>query len=546
MRSLFTATAFLILCYPGMALAAEPLSPWVRGVIEKAEKGIAFADTLGESPSCKNASDEKAKAAAREQATSEVARALRMFMETRNLLTPEQRELRGRTSCLRHDLVVLEEAMETVRQKMIDDIGQCKLLSASLLTSVYRMQSEAYQALILAGDDPTYESPILRRTYFFEDAQAFRQSAPTVDVAGSTAPLCPFTSDYAPQSVAYENGVGSSLVLYGCTPETLERVASPSELLEVQTQKAFMTKTQTISTKTYSFVYDFIATIDDLIAVIRGVSPEARTPPPTPLNFPLEHRTISDCLQLSSEDLVRSRAEAAARGNTLSAADQYVNDFLPSPYSPDYSSLPIGLLFSPSYDSLSIYENPTSAILAASDRRAKRAQSLALFEQPENLFTKNGSTVFQLVEQYELARTLGDIAANQARESVLMDAVSRDALERTQGAFSPLIEVTNDLGRITKHGGILTTYVRDTAYFLIRSCVDSFCQARLDTVLKRILNPYCHPFTSIYYRNDKAADRCYCSASEKGKWPEYGMYCEPTRPKGAPDPSGLGEEEGKW
>ena len=181
-----------------------------------------------------------------------------MFMETRNLLTPEQRELRGRTSCLRHDLVVLEEAMETVRQKMIDDIGQCKLLSASLLTSVYRMQSEAYQALILAGDDPTYESPILRRTYFFEDAQAFRQSAPTVDVAGSTAPLCPFTSDYAPQSVAYENGVGSSLVLYGCTPETLERVASPSELLEVQTQKAFMTKTQTISTKTYSFVYDFI------------------------------------------------------------------------------------------------------------------------------------------------------------------------------------------------------------------------------------------------------------------------------------------------
>lgn len=541
-----SALAFILLLWPAGVFAITPLSPWVRDVIDKAEKGMVFADTFDESDECKNAPDERKKAASRAEAESDVQRALRSFMDTRSLFTGEQQELRGRTSCFRHDILVIEESMEKVRQAMVRDIDSCKLLSASVLASVYSMLAEAHQSLILSGDDPTHTTTLLRTTYFFEDATAFKQNGTTVDTPDSTAPLCPFTSDYAPQSVAYENGVGSPLVRYGCTPELLEPIATPTELLEVQIDKAFMSKAQSISASTYAFVYDFIATIDDLIATIRGIPPEQRQPPVPPLALPIQHRTVSGCLQLSSVDLSDSRAEAAARGEKISAADDYLNDFLPSFPSAGLVDLPIGLLFTPSYDSLSIYENPVEAIIAASDRAAKRAERLALFEQPEDLFSKSDATTYQVVEQYELARALGKIAANQARSSVLMDAVSRDALERTQGAFSPLIHVTTDLGRITKHGGILTTYVRDTAYFLIRSCVDSFCQARLDAVLKRILNPYCHPFTSTYYRNDSAADRCYCAPSQRGTWPEYERYCSATTPKGAQIPSGLGEQEGEW
>ena len=113
-----------------------------------------------------------------------------------------------------------------------------------------------------------------------------------------------------------------------------------------------------------------------------------------------------------------------------------------------------------------------------------------------------------------------NLSGNLSQEEGYLDLLGRDTPRRVNTANSILTEATQRMALVADT--VLPTYVRDLAYFLRRQCVDGPCKERLETSLKRIMNPYCHPYTSGQYTNPKTVDYCYC---KDPSMPNYNRLC---------------------
>jgi hypothetical protein len=105
-----------------------------------------------------------------------------------------------------------------------------------------------------------------------------------------------------------------------------------------------------------------------------------------------------------------------------------------------------------------------------------------------------------------------------------LEAGSRDALERMEDLSLPLKNAVSSLTDMVETF-MPTTYIPDLTFFIARSCVDGPCQKKLETVLKRSFNPYCHPYLSGRYRDEDSMKRCFCDQSIENTWSDYKKYC---------------------
>jgi hypothetical protein len=64
----------------------------------------------------------------------------------------------------------------------------------------------------------------------------------------------------------------------------------------------------------------------------------------------------------------------------------------------------------------------------------------------------------------------------------------------------------------------LPKYIQDFGYFMLRQCVNGHCSAEngtLDTMMKRIYNPYCHPYVSGEYKDARTHIKCLCITKDE-------------------------------
>ncbi|MBP9773848.1 MAG: hypothetical protein KBD00_04440 [Candidatus Peribacteraceae bacterium] len=500
------------LLFPLPAMAALPaLSPWVQTVLEKADKGIATAASRPVDTACSGESDPVKKARLQQTAISDVQDSLRKGVDIRTQVGLEARALFEQNVCFRSDVRLIESKMQEVRNAMNDSIGRCNLVGANLLTQVYNLLVRAQQSLIAGGLDPTYRDELARTTFYFESEALVTTTnvAPETIDTESTAPSCPFTSDYAPHSYAYTQGIVSNEIFsFGCDEQVVGTLPESMQK-EWEGQNKFLRDMSEVVGQLNTALQTFVTTMNQTIAYIRHGAPAdtISTIPLRPIDVP--HQKIDGCLRLDDADIAGLNAKALP----------YADDFSTAPRKKDDPQLPIGLLFRPAYDYFSLFQNPLTLLRRSADTKAQHGIERAILENmSEDKLTQLMSTVSMTEKDI---RDLRIISGNQAREIAIVDSWSRDAIERSSEAFSGLNGSIKSLGDVVKEKGTLPLYIRDVAYFLLRSCVDGHCTKNLDTILKRVLNPYCYPYSSDLYKEDKVPEKCFCQDEDWGGYEEY-------------------------
>lgn len=536
MKKFFLTLGILLL--PATA-SAQALSPWVQGVLDRADEGISMAGGLGPAI-CDN-----------ETLQSEISdnRSLaRSMLDATTQLEQESQLLAERTTCFEYDRALLRQKLVQIQNEMNSAIDACLINKNRMLRVNYQFVAEALQSLLRGGIDPTVRDDRLQYKYAFHDKTLLDQQIDEQIVENSTAPLCPFTSDYAPRSVAYiPTGVGNAAAAgdasfdvrsFGCDVTTLGRIDIAPVDAEAAVFRDFLGQTQEFALTVYNTVSQAVRNIDDTIGIITGIKkprPDAR-----PGSIP-PHETVSGCLKPLSPDL--SSIDAQGLEDLLAA---YPNFFGPenlrddgnggTTYDPKQGeTLPTGLLFQASFDRFGVTPASYALVRSFVDRREALGYDRPLpggMQSPNNENTVDTTFFTGVINPTLLQNELRNISSNIERETGILDAINRDAAQRLKDASMPLEQAVQNLVYVTDEF-LPKKYVPELTFFMARSCVDGFCQDTLKNVAQRILNPYCHPYVSGKYMDEKAADKCFCT-------PEFENedYC-----KGQVDTSDQPEEE---
>jgi len=518
-----TLCFFLIL--PVTASAQTVLSPWVRQVIDRSNDGIAMAGGLG-GTNC----DPDTVIAAIDANTSVV----RYWVMTTRDLSTEAQFLRERTVCFENDRSLLGTQLELIRTKLNDAIQACNISAAGALRDNYDFTAAAYASLLKGGVDPTYRDNRLRLKYPFHNLSLWSTGGQPVFDSGSLAPLCPFTTDYAPHSYGYVPSPGNVVIVsgqaadirsYGCDRDVLATIGGDlqQEALALQT---FQDTARSFAEMFYNLM---IATLPRLPGDEGETYDPASSVPP--------HEKLSGCLRPA---LPMPGGGSNGQDNSAILLEEIFAGF------PDYfdqenakvdpgtnsvtyaplpeATLPVGLLLRSTYDFFLAI--PNSLILDRSFLFKKadigRARPL-----PQELTSLSFvSQFFFTFLQRVVPSELRTVSSNIEREMGNLEAEDRDAIGRSREALMPLTEAVDALSEIVTEAGFLPEkYTPDLTYFLLRSCVDGPCQQTLDRVMQRTFNPYCHPYVSGKYAEEDAYKKCYCDpsvqASDRGFWDKY-------------------------
>lgn len=519
--------------------SAQALSPWVQGVLDRAEEGISMAGGLGPAI-CDN-----------DTLQSEISdnRSLaRSMLDATTQLEQESQLLAERTTCFEYDRALLRQKLVKIQNEMNAAIEACQINRNRMLRVNYQFVAEALQSLLRGGIDPTVRDDRLQYKYAFHDKALLDQQIDQQIVENSTEPLCPFTSDYAPRSVAYiPTGVGSAasagdasfdVKSFGCDVTALGSVGIAPVDAEAAVFRDFLSQTQEFALTVYNTVSQAVRNIDETIGIITGIKkprPDAR-----PGIIP-SHETVSGCLKPLSPDL--SSIDAQGLEDLLAA---YPNFFGPenlravdgggTTYDPKPGeTLPTGLLFQASFDRFGVTPASYALVRSFVDRREALGYNRPLpggMQSPNDENTVDTTYFTGIINPALLQNELRNISSNIERETGILDAINRDAAQRLKDASMPLEQAVQSLVYVTDDF-LPKKYVPQLTLFMARSCVDGFCQDTLKHVAQRIMNPYCHPYVSGKYMDEKAADKCFCT-------PEFENedYC-----KGQVDTSDQPEEQ---
>lgn len=494
-----------------ISVHATALSPWVQGVLDRAEQGKAVALSLP-TGSCSDPS-----------VLSEIQNNLTMVRTLFTVvdhLSTESQFLRERTVCFQNDRLLLIAKMKDILTALQSQSETCNQSGAKALREVFRFLSGAYQSFIRGAVDPGYEDSRLRMTYPFDSVSAWQSMAQPTPISGDDIPLCPYTTDYGPHSLAYvpmtlqavtPGSPGFDVQSYGCDASTL-RTLDPSLQVETSALADFIDLSDGYARLFYGTVSQALQSIDTIVSVLTGASPPSTATGVVPSP---PHAKRDGCLRPPSPEL-SFVASAKDAEESLLAFPQYFdakhqrqdavagNDV--TTYSPPADQiLPTWLLFRPTNDFFMTFPNPINLLREYADLRGEFG-----YDRPT---LENGLSTF--TDAFALIRDLTIIPSYQMesrfieRQSALIDAMSRDAIERTDSASEPLRTAVRSLST-TVDDFLPKTYIPSYIYFLRRFCVDGHCGDTLDTVAKRIFNPYCHPYISGKYTEDDVPAKCYC------------------------------------
>ncbi len=536
MRSPFFLSGLIALLIP-LGANAEALSPWVQGVLDKADLGIETAAGFA-AGSCDGPG-----------ALQEIRNNVSVVSERRQAtldFAAQAQFLSERTVCFHSDKERLESKMQEVKDALDAAASSCNQSESRALRSVYEFLSDAYLSFLSGAADPTHTDTRLRFIWPFETDAAWTSARGPQTDTGSTAPLCPFTTDFGPHAVAYlpldslntvmkDDKEGFTIKSYGCDATVLQTVV-PSLQAEADGIRDFMTKTDDTATLLMNLIQQSLENISISIALIRGEpAPTALSPDPVTA---LDHGVQSGCLrqafpvvQESGDPNAESKFDPAAADEILKSDPAYFDD--PNALLVDPAdALPTGILAFSVTDPFSGLSNPASLIRQFLERRGVQGAARPLPKEGfiGQLFDGMGQiSIASMTTRQEIAF----IQANIEMGTGYLDAVSRDSYERTKQAASELESAVMSLTKVTEEE-LPKKYIPNLVYFLIRSCVDGSCQTTLDKVAQRIFNPYCHPYVSGKYLDEDVVDKCYCADKFKNE-----DFCKGPDSSGEQKPSEL-------
>jgi len=519
MKRLLVAIGLLL--FP-LSMHAQALSPWVQEVLNRADLALDASNDLPISSPCDDVT-----------IIAEIKNNLDMARKAQTAvvaLEAEANSLRERTVCYEYDRRLLQDKMNRILLNINAAVDTCKLGKSRSLRSVYEFLVDTYASFLFGGANPTYRDERLKYRYPFEDHSLKDQ----VYESGSTMPVCAYTTDYSPHAIGYiPTGIGDAALLstssfdiksYGCDETVLAQIQPPFDG-EAKALRTFMQKTDDFARNLYTTMSRALLNMNEFLSETSG-SEVTTLPEPLP---PAPHEKISGCLRplippadasssFAWENFLLTFPEHFDPDKGNKDPETGAIDFNPTPG----QILPVGLLFQPTTDYFRTMR--ASSILTRSflDRRIDAGVSRPLPVAFVN--QKLDSYVSVLSRKVDSNQSLQYISANIEEEMAYLDLVSRDSVDAMAEASKPLTSAVDSLVDVVTEF-LPKEYIPDLTFFLARSCVDGHCQQTLDSVAKRIFNPYCLPYTSGEFMEEDTQKRCFCDASLESSWDEYDKYC---------------------
>lgn len=520
--SLLTGTLLLLLA-PTL-VRAEALSPWVQEVLDRVDAGIAAAGIYGPEPSCRN--DDK------DGLISEAQAAIRDYIDVRQQISRHNGYLRENTVCFQSDLNLLEDKIHEVREAMVDAVSTCSSTRMRTLREVFAFASDAYRLLALGGNDPSTSSDMLLYEYLWEDSGLLQSgTGGGLTDKHADAPLCPFTTDYSPRSIGYtfNDAAGEGLTLestdlksYGCDAETMRNLQNQTD--ETDKTASYFEETDAFAQELATTVSTFVNNINATIAALRGTNPNT-DPLPQPTAPP--HAELSGCLRPQFPPAATSKGDLPWDSFFDDYPDyfgaEYMHDVEIAPgvslvtYNPPpEKALPIGLFLRPAYDYFSEFSNPVSMHRRLAAKRTLIGNERPLPVKAQGRGESFDNSMFLFIYGTDAAAQYRYISASIDRQTGFLEGTNRDAIERTIDGFLPLQDAVTDISIVAEEE--LPKYIQDFGYFMLRQCVNGHCSAEngtLDTMMKRIYNPYCHPYVSGEYKDARTHIKCLCITKDE-------------------------------
>lgn len=511
MKRLLVIMGFVLVPFSAHAqVVPDSLSPWVQEVLDRTDEGMSLADGLP-APACND-----------QTKLSEIQNLQSVIRElTIPSLYREQEveSLRERTVCYQSDRHLLELKIREVEQAMVDAAENCKINSTKALRETYRFLIAAYASFLQGGTNPSFRDDRLRYRYPFHDIDLWNVGAgDPVALTGSTAPLCPYTTDYGVHSIGFvPTPVGGGVLIggsgdirsFGCDQEVLADIPAPYDE-EAQTLRDFMDRTRTLSVSLYDTVSSALFNLNNIIGILTGTIPPTAFPGAQPAP---PHAEQEGCLKPLQPDFdTDTPAEIDA---FLSAYPDYFEEYNlreDSSGNPTYGprpedTLPTGMLHLPIVDYFLSVPNAGIVTRSYIDLRAIAGAGRPL---PNYLVGEMfDSFLHSITRGADTPTNLKRISSNIEREMGIFEAGNTDALQRMQDASVPLESAIQSLIKVVDEE-LPEKYIPELVFFLSRSCVDGHCQRTLDAVAKRTFNPYCHPYVSGKYMEEDAYKKCFC------------------------------------
>lgn len=514
------------LAHAQISTSTGALSPWVQAVLDRADAGILLAESFSDT-SC-NA----------ESVESEIRNNQQMI---RTLITPlteregEAEMLRESTVCFQDDKHRLELKMREIQEAMNAAVRACKLSTSKALRENAKSLGDAYRSFLVGGMNPSYKDDTLRYRRSFHDSDLWAAGIGTpIALTGSTAPLCPYTTDYGAHSIGFVPTMPSQSALlgtpsfevrsYGCDQTVLATLAPHNP--EAATLLDFMNQTQSFSASLYDTVTTALFHLDTVLGVLTGKLPASQIPGS---KVPPPHAKQDGCLKpippdFATDDPAQINALLTAYPDYFESYNLREDSAGALTYSPlPEETLPVGILSFPIVDYFLAV--PNAGILTRSYIDLRENVGIAR-PLPQNLVSSLfDSFLNAIMRTTDTANELKKISSNIEREMGILESDGTDALERMQDASVPLESAVQSLITVV-NTELPERYIPGLTFFLARSCVDGHCQKTLEAVAKRTFNPYCHPYVSGKYMEDDAAKRCYCHEDIEKKDPAFWTkYC---------------------
>jgi hypothetical protein len=454
--SLLLGFSLLLIAAP-QAEAAPGISTYTQKVLERADKGVAYALTG-------NAATDFAIyyfSWVRSVGSTIVA-----LLDTKLRVVETKRDLLEHTACLSADLFLLQSKIEEVRQKLKEAIDQKNIIAITRLESLVEWLNERIDILLQGSKDPTMKDESWNERRLFDEDKPQKEM------------LCPYDADYSPPSVAG----------YGCDTETMS---------EALTAISGVTGSAALSSATTAEK----AGLETVIARIQQFISEAQS-------YLSLQQEIDKLLGRSSQlpASLPPRTHKAAEGCMAEVPEGAISWALRGDFSIENDENAILKAFQeqrreegderPLPDPFGVFDEN-----AANDSDSSSSSS------------SSASNVFQWMFEYVGSQIFRTLAINQGEKETNAFAVGSDPALALEDAMKPLTSAVKRLSHlafdINKNDKGLRDFVRDYAYFLRRSCIYRPCNARLDQVLKIIFEDKCFPYTNGDYKEtDSDYEEC--------------------------------------
>ncbi|MBI3332043.1 hypothetical protein HYZ99_03735 [Candidatus Peregrinibacteria bacterium] len=482
---------FVILFTPVTAGAEGPaISAYVRQVLERADKGIAYA---------KQGSAVQDFLEYYLPWSQSAGSTVLSLVDTKLRIVAQQRDLPENTACLRVDLYLIEKKIEQVRGELQQAIKDKKIMTIVRLQDLILFLNERFEHVLKGSRDPLYQDKTWWQRRLFEPEKTgwccsgkkgdtcnerkatacsveggiFRETGEECAALGCRADpgvleiekICPFHSNYLPPSVTA--GYGCDLTaLQNIIPKVSPGALASSNEAEKDAVQKVATTLDNIVTRAESFLKLQIE-IDELLGR------ETDLPDSVP---PRSHKEIEGCVPTGDQLWKSGAVEWELRSN-----------------------------FSFEKDEQKILKAFQELRLKQGGRRSPPEEFMKKASKGllDSMLDDYGRITFKRFSEKQ-----GQLEAEvfaQASDTHLSVANTVDLLVTSVGTLS-------DLAR-SREG--LRGFVRDYAYFLRRTCIHRPCNARLGQVLKIVFTDECFAYTNGDYLNDTCENPRWKKCMEK-------------------------------